>query len=235
METIHLSPRLNAVLQFIPKSAYLADIGSDHAHLPSRAIQEGRIDFAIAGEVRRGPYHQSVVTVASLGLQDKIDVRMGDGLDVIREPHEVNAIAIAGMGGELIADILERGKEKIGPDTVLILQPNIREARVRRWLDQNGWIISDEAIVNEGHHVYEVIHARQGSRTQPLSEQELLMGPMLSSERNPIFIKKWQSRERRLIGILHALQNTEHSDEVLAKIKESQKELHLIRSCFTNH
>lgn len=234
METIHLSPRLNAVLQFIPKSACLADIGSDHAHLPSRAVQEGRVKFAIAGEVREGPYHQSVVNVASLGLQDKIDVRLGDGLEVIREPREADAIVIAGMGGELIADILDRGKEKLGPDTILILQPNIREARVRQWLDMNGWIISNEAIVNEGQHVYEVIQACQDSKPQPLSEQELLMGPVLSSEKNPIFIKKWHSRERRLIGILQALRNTEQSDEVRAKITESQKELQLIHSCFNN-
>jgi tRNA (adenine22-N1)-methyltransferase len=230
METIHLSPRLNAVLEFIPKSACLADIGSDHAHLPSRAVQEGRAKLAIAGEVRQGPYHQSVSNVASLGLQDKIDVRMGDGLEVIREPHEADAIVIAGMGGELIADILERGKGKIGPDTVLILQPNIREARVRQWLDKNGWLITDEAIVEETPHFYEIMQARRAEHKK-MSELEVQMGPILSVRKEPAFLKKWQRRERRLIGILQALRQAEHMREIRRKEEESEHELKLIRAC----
>ncbi|KLI02179.1 tRNA (adenine(22)-N(1))-methyltransferase [Sporolactobacillus inulinus] len=234
MEKIHLSPRLDCVLHFVPRVECLADIGSDHAHLPCRAVQIGRVDSAIAGEVRPGPLYQSTVNVAKQGLQDRIDVRLGDGLDVLREQGEASAISIAGMGGELIADILERGKKKIGKKTVLILQPNSREPRVRRWLDHNGWIISDEAIVNEGHHVYEVIRACQGYKPKSLSELELMMGPVLSSKQERLFIKKWKNRERRLSSILKALRNTKQSDEVLKKIEESQKELHLIHSYFEN-
>ncbi|WP_139693111.1 tRNA (adenine(22)-N(1))-methyltransferase [Sporolactobacillus terrae] len=234
MEKIHLSPRLDCVLHFVPKVECLADIGSDHAHLPCRAVQIGRADSAIAGEVRTGPLYQSTLNVTKQGLRDRIDVRLGDGLDVLREQGEASAIVIAGMGGELIADILERGKNKIGKKTVLILQPNSREPRVRRWLVYNGWTISDEAIVNEGHHVYEVIQASQGSKPRLLSEPELMMGPVLSSKQDPLFIKKWKNRERRLSSILTALRNTGQSEEVLKKIEANQKELQWIRSYFEN-
>jgi len=235
MDTIHLSPRLEAVLQFISKSSCLADIGSDHAHLSCRAIQDGRAAKAIAGEVRSGPLHQSTSNIAALGFQKYIDVRLGDGLDVIREPGEADTIVIAGMGGELITDILERGKEKIGKETVLILQPNIREARVRKWLNENGWTIVNETIVDESPHIYEIIKARQETAVRKLSELELKMGPILSSRKESVFLKKWKKREQRLIGILQALSQAEQTAELARKKKESECELHLIRMCLSEN
>ncbi|MCO7126321.1 class I SAM-dependent methyltransferase [Sporolactobacillus shoreicorticis] len=235
MDTIHLSPRLKAVLQFIPKSRCLADIGSDHAHLPCRAIQDGRALRAIAGEVRSGPFHQSTSNVAALGFQRYIDVRLGDGLDVIREPGEADAVVIAGMGGELITDILERGKAKINKETALILQPNIREASVRKWLNENSWTIINEAIVEEPPHIYEIILARKETAARKLSELELKMGPILSIRKELVFLKKWKRREQRLIRILQALGQAEQTAELARKREESERELRLIRVCLNQN
>ena len=35
MDSIHLSPRLEAVVKHVPQDAIIADIGSDHAYLPA--------------------------------------------------------------------------------------------------------------------------------------------------------------------------------------------------------
>lgn len=231
METVQLSPRLNAVLQFIPKSKCLADIGSDHAHLPLRAVQDKIAGTAIAGEVRPGPYYQALNNVKTSRMQEYIDVRMGDGLDVIREPGQADAIVIAGMGGELIRDILERGKSKLSTNTVLILQPNIREAYVRKWLNDNGWDIIDERIVEEFPHFYEIIQARQVAERKELTDMELQMGPILSKKGEPAFIKKWKRREKKLFDILDALNHAEETDSVRRKKEDSENYLQLIKSC----
>ncbi|WKB37264.1 tRNA (adenine(22)-N(1))-methyltransferase TrmK [Terrilactibacillus sp. S3-3] len=86
-----------------------------------------------------------MATVQALGIGQAISVRLGDGFQVI-ERGEADTIVIAGMGGELISEILERGEAKLTRETTLILQPNIREVTLRTWLDQHQWTIVDEAI-----------------------------------------------------------------------------------------
>ncbi|WP_018962112.1 tRNA (adenine(22)-N(1))-methyltransferase [Sporolactobacillus vineae] len=230
MKRIHLSPRLMAVLQFIPVGARIADIGADHAHLCCRALQEHIAREAIAGEVRRGPFQQSINNVTELGMAGKVSVRLGDGLDVIRR-GEVNCIVIAGMGGELITEILERGSAKLSADTTLVLQPNIREPLVRDWLNLHGWQIVAETVAEESPHFYEVICARfSGNSLPPLSAADRLMGPILIHNRPGAFQRKWADRQKKLQEVLNALEHTVPTEEILLKKTECINTLHLIHT-----
>lgn len=230
MKKTHLSPRLMAVLRFIPSGVRIADIGADHAHLCCRAVQEGIAREAIAGEVKKGPYQQSVNSVTELGMTGMVSVRLGDGLDVIRR-GEVNCIVIAGMGGELITEILERGRAKLNAGTTLILQPNIREPLVRDWLNAHGWQIVGETVAEEPPHFYEVICARfSGAAQPPLSAAERLMGPILVHSRPDTFQRKWASKQRKLQEVLHALERTVPTEEILMKKAECVGRLQLIHT-----
>lgn len=230
MKKIHLSERLMAVLRFIPAGAVIADIGADHAHLCCRAIQEHVAQEAIAGEVRKGPFQQSVSTITELGMSGKVSVRLGDGLDVIRH-GEVNCIVIAGMGGELIAEILERGQSKLDRQTTLVLQPNIREPLVRDWLNTHGWEIVNETVAEEHPHFYEVICARfSGTVQRPLSAAERLMGPVLIHTRPDAFRDKWQRKQRKLQDVLQALERTGPTEEVQQKRADCVNNLELIHA-----
>jgi tRNA (adenine22-N1)-methyltransferase len=228
MKKIHLSPRLLAVLRLIPPGSRLADIGSDHAHLPIRALQEGLADRAIAGEVRIGPYRQSRANVETCGLAGRIDVRLGDGLSVLR-PGEADCIVMAGMGGELIAQILQRGGNVLASGPRLILQPNSREPLVRRWLMKNSWRICDEAIVAEGYHYYELITAELSTQRQILSETQQLMGPLLLHRRPAAFLEKWHRRAAKLEVVLHTLNAAGETAAVRRKREDCARRLHLIR------
>ncbi|MDD9147575.1 MULTISPECIES: tRNA (adenine(22)-N(1))-methyltransferase [unclassified Sporolactobacillus] len=228
MQTIHLSKRLQAVLAFIPQGAVLADIGADHAHLSCRAVQKGIAVQAIAGEVREGPFNQSLSNVLAMGMAASVSVRLGDGLDVIKR-GEAGAIVIAGMGGELIADILERGRAKLAEGATLILQPNIREAVCRAWLASGGWTIIDEAIVEEPPHFYEIIKARRFSAGEiRLTDKELMMGPILLRNQTPVFRKKWSLRERKLRMIVQSLEQSEETEAVKLKRADCVRTLKMI-------
>lgn len=59
MNTEKLSNRLEAVTNYIPSGARVADIGSDHAYLPCFTVKKGIVSFAVAGEVVEGPYQSA--------------------------------------------------------------------------------------------------------------------------------------------------------------------------------
>ncbi|RXS62082.1 tRNA (adenine-N(1))-methyltransferase, partial [Streptococcus pyogenes] len=108
-----LSNRLAQVAAYVPKGVKLLDVGSDHAYLPIFLVETNQISAAIAGEVVRGPYESALKNVTQSGLAEHIQVRLANGLAAFEEADDVTAITICGMGGRLIADILEAGKEKL--------------------------------------------------------------------------------------------------------------------------
>ena len=181
MQTV-LSKRLAAVAEFVPQGARLLDVGSDHAYLPIALMEEGKIDFAIAGEVVKGPYESAVHNVAGAGLADKIVVRLADGLAAFGASDKVTTITICGMGGGLIADILAAGVEKLASVDRLILQPNNREDELRAWLMNNGFNLVTEEIMTENDKFYEIMVVEHGQMT--LSETDLRFGPFLNQEKS---------------------------------------------------
>ena len=130
----HLSARLACVASLVPAGARVADIGSDHAYLPAALVLDGKIDFAIAGEVVKGPYENAVREIKDHQLEGQVIPRLADGLAAIEPADKVDTITIAGMGGSLIASILEKGKDKLTEIKRLVLQPNVGESQLREWL-----------------------------------------------------------------------------------------------------
>ncbi|WP_163101917.1 tRNA (adenine(22)-N(1))-methyltransferase [Peribacillus alkalitolerans] len=229
-----LSKRLEAVASYIPSKSILADIGSDHAYLPCYAVINGLVLKAIAGEVVEGPYQSARNQVLSAGLENKIEVRKGDGLDVLN-PGEATTVTIAGMGGPLIASILERGKDKLEKTERLILQPNIHAISIRQWLLSNGWQLIKEQILEEDGKIYEVLVAEKGNPDLPYQENKeaaLLMGPFLLKEMNSTFVKKWDHEKNHWLQILKQLElsgesegNQQKKQEILSKISMVEEAL----------
>lgn len=222
-----LSLRLQRVALHIPKGSILADIGSDHAYLPCYAVLHNLCSKAIAGEVVEGPYQSAVKQVNETGLQARIDVRKGDGLDVL-EIDEATSITIAGMGGTLIASILEKGKNKLAKVERLILQPNVGSQNVRIWLMDNGWELKNEEILEEDGKVYEILIAEPGDPLKPYEDQQdikIQFGPFLLKKRDTVFIKKWIHEKKHLEKIIEQMDASgnnsleEKRNEILAQIK----------------
>lgn len=164
--TVKLSRRLMKIAEKVPLGSRLADIGSDHALLPVYLVQQGKVQRAIAGELNEGPYESARQQVANAQAQSSIEVRRGDGLEVIFA-GEADTITIAGMGGSLIVQILTSGQPKLQGVSRLVLQPNVGEETVRRWLDREGWRLSEEEIVSEDGRIYEILVAEPAAGNEP--------------------------------------------------------------------
>lgn len=246
-----LSNRLQLLLTQIPAGSRLADIGSDHALLPTAAIESGKCVFAVAGEVNPGPYQAAEKQVREAGLMERISVRRGDGLEVI-VPGEADVITIAGMGGGLIASILDRGKDKLHGVSRLVLQPNVGEDTLRQWLLRHDWVLIDEHILEEDGKIYEVLIAvPEGQAEAPETNETLYQdymldggiilsakwllrfGPCLVKRPTTVFHDKWRSELDKMGTILRSLAKSElaSSEEKAEEIKNEMKFIEEVLAC----
>ena len=221
-----ISKRLELVASFVPQGAILLDVGSDHAYLPIELVERGQIEAAIAGEVVEGPYQSAVKNVEAHGLNEKIQVRLANGLAAFEETDQVSVITIAGMGGRLIATILQEGLEKLANVERLILQPNNREDDLRIWLQDNDFQIVAESILEEAGKFYEILVVEAGQ--MKLSASDVRFGPFLSKEVSPVFIKKWQKEATKLEFALNQIpeKNLEECQVLADKIQAIKEVLH---------
>jgi|SRR5699024_10435551 len=227
-ENISIPERLKIISAYLFNGTTFADIGSDHALLPAYVCLNDPKAKAIAGEVNKGPYRSATQTVERYNLSDVIDVRLGDGLDILRE-GEIQELVIAGMGGTLLTSILEKGKGKIDSVDRIIVQPNVNEKIVRQWLNLNGFKITDETIIKEHGHIYEIIVGnRVHNRTEidKLSkdeqERQFMFGPLLLKNKSTIFYEKWMEEKRKLTKVIRQMNQAKVKDE--SKLKQFEKE-----------
>ncbi|RWZ60054.1 tRNA (adenine-N(1))-methyltransferase [Halobacillus fulvus] len=226
MNVNQLSERLRKVADYLPRGAYFADIGSDHAYLPCYVCLHDGDAKAVAGEVNQGPYESAWNEVRSHGLENRIDVRLGDGLQVV-EPGEIQQVVVAGMGGPLIRDILNNGEDKLSRVNRIVVQPNIDARSLRRWFYERGFQLVAEEILEENGHIYEILVAEKGDAHAPYSEveleKELWLGPFLMRQKNEVFQKKWEEELNKKQKILEQIkQSTKDQQE---KIKEFEQEI----------
>ena len=222
-----ISKRLELVASFVPQGSILLDVGSDHAYLPIELVERGQIEAAIAGEVVVGPYQSAVKNVDAHGLEEKIQVRLANGLAAFEEEDQVSVITIAGMGGRLIATILEEGLDKLASVERLILQPNNREDDLRIWLQDHGFQIVAESILEEAGKFYEILVVEAGEMY--LSASDLRFGPFLSKEISPVFVQKWQKEANKLEFALDQIpeKNREERQVLAHKIQAIKEVLHV--------
>ncbi|EOH87391.1 tRNA (adenine(22)-N(1))-methyltransferase [Enterococcus villorum] len=222
MNHLDLSKRLAAVGEFVPKGAFLADIGSDHAYLPVALMLKGKIEFAVAGEVVKGPYDSAKKQVQKNGLKERIIVRLANGLDAIEATDQITTITIAGMGGSLIRDILEAGTQnkRLTGNERLILQPNIGEQTLRIWLQENQYEIIAEQILEENKKIYEIIVAEKTKKMRMYNEKEIMFGPILLQEKTEIFKSKWQRELKQRKRIVNQLSKATNQQERMEIIKQ---------------
>ncbi|HZG84674.1 class I SAM-dependent methyltransferase [Paenibacillus sp.] len=235
---IELSKRLGAVAEQVLPGGTLADIGTDHALLPVALVQRGHIPRAVAGDIHEGPAAAAERQVRAAGLEDRVDVRIGNGLAVLR-PGEAATIAIAGMGGGTIVDILSSGGEALAGVRRLVLQPNIGERLVREWLLRQDWKLTAETLLEEEGLMYEVLTADRA--TDPAEAREwnealyegpvdgagapvpravrLLMGPHLLRRPTELFVRKWTAYSAKLDALIEQIGR---SDSLEAKKKREE-------------
>ena len=222
-----LTPRLQAVADLVPQGARLADVGTDHGYLPVRLLLDGKIQSAIASDLRAGPLSRASETARRYGIRDGLSLRLCPGLDGVT-PGEVDCVSIAGMGGETIASILEAAPwTRSG--TLLLLQPMTAFPDLRLFLQRSGYEIFRERIAREGRRLYAVLCVR-GGRMEPMSPAELWAGRQQEDELRGPYLEFLEEKLRRVLAGLRRANETDEEEisrleEILDGLEAMRKEL----------
>ena len=159
-----LTDRLLKIASLVDKDKRLADIGTDHGYIPVYLLNKNTIQYAILGDVNKGPLDNAKKEVMRNNLIDKVDLRLGSGIEVLK-------------ANEAVAHTTEK----------LILQPMQAPEELRMFLYKNGYKIIDEHLVREEHRLYEIIECKyEGLKEQDIEPIYYEIGQKLIEKQDPL-------------------------------------------------
>lgn len=224
-----LTNRLLKIASLVSENKRLADIGTDHGYIPVYLLNKGVIDFAILADINKGPLENARSEVRRNKLEEKVDLRLGSGIEVLKK-GEVDEVIIAGMGGILIGELLEANKEVAHSTERLILQPMQAQEELRRYLLNNGYEILDECLEKEDFRLYEIIVAKYtGKNTLVEDEIYYEVGQKLIEKKDELLEEFIENKIKKYNNIIEKLGDKE-SEVVEAKRKLSKEKITKLKS-----
>lgn len=236
---VELSLRLEALLAVIDPHSVLADIGTDHAFLPIELIRRGVCRKVIACDVGAGPLQRAADHVKEAGLCDQIETRLADGLLGLC-PGEADAVVIAGMGGALMASILEKaeGMGILEHLDQLVLQPQSEFEKVREAMQHLGFTAVKERMVEDRGKFYWIISAvRNADTVLAVSSSQAKpwaarYGTLLPGSKDPVFLSYMERQIRKTEMLLRELEGKE-GEAASSRRNELMKTLQDLNEIFT--
>lgn len=208
----------------VSRCSVAADIGTDHGYVAEMLLQDKICDKVIATDLNEGPLNRAKEHLTSLNLNSKCDFRLGSGLTVLNE-NEADAIIIAGMGGELIADIIETSKNIALQAKELILQPMTTGDKLRQYLIGNGFKIIDENIIKELHHYYFIIKAVPG-KDEIYDEIYYEISKIVLEKKEPLmleYLNKIFNINENIIKSIEKNTSSDYNEKIEAIRKKNEK------------
>ena len=212
----NLSERLKAIYNMVPKGI-AADIGADHGKLIIALFEGGVITHGYAVENKKGPYDRLVKALKEKDLLDDIVPLFSDGIKDI--PETVHTVIIAGMGGNLIIDILKKYPNKTQQIQTLIIDAQTCTPKVREEVSKLGFVIADEKMVREDDKFYEIIKFIRAD-VAFYGENDIEFGPILRNEKCATFKEKYENRIDEIDRLLSNKSLPKERANELSKEKE---------------
>lgn len=183
MVTLKISERLKTISKYVPFNYITADIGTDHGYLLRYLFDEEKIEKAFACDLNIKPLNYAKMNLSKYIETGRIELRLGSGLNPLKEEDGVECIVIAGMGGKTMIEILEEGKDILQGVKRIVLAPNASWEILREYIIDEDYIIIDEDLVLEDSRFYPIIIIEKG-RSSKLTETELFLGPRLIEKKH---------------------------------------------------
>ncbi|RQN12214.1 SAM-dependent methyltransferase [Clostridium butyricum] len=225
---MELSKRLNWILNIMDKCDVIMDVGTDHGYIAIELIKRNLADKVIASDINKDPLNKAKLNVSLEGLSNKIELRLGGGLTPVKD-KEVNGVLIAGMGGNLIRDILENDIKKVKNMDYLVLQPAQNPEVLREYLYISDYEIIDEDVCFDEGKYYEVFKVKYKENNSTKLENIFYeVSPMLLNKKSDVFKDYLYEKIDKYKKVKSFIKdNTEHA---LSRKKELDSKIEIIEN-----
>ncbi len=220
---MELSIRLKAIASMIEDCNSVVDVGTDHGYVPIYLVKNGVIKSAIASDINRGPVEKASKNVLSNNVSEQINCRLGSGLSTVKK-GEVQVAIIAGMGGNLIRDILEADLKVVKELKYIILQPVQNAEVLREYLYNTGYDVLDEEICMDDGKFYEIIKVKYNNKPEILDSIYYEISKILLDKKHIVMEKFIEYKLYKYSQIYNALSE----DSLSSKNRKAQLD-HIIR------
>ncbi|GAA0718965.1 class I SAM-dependent methyltransferase [Clostridium malenominatum] len=180
-----ISIRLKTIASMIEYCTCCADIGTDHGYIPIYLIKNGVCKRAIASDINKGPIEKAIKNIGREGLSSYVECRIGGGMTTLK-PGEAEVGVIAGMGGNLIKDIIEESMEVFKALDYIILQPVQNPEVLREYIYSKGYEILEEELCFEEGKYYEIIKVRYGNNIEEIDSIFYEVSNYLLQKKHPL-------------------------------------------------
>lgn len=220
-----MDERLTLISSMVKPCQTAADIGADHGYLICSLVEQGGCVRGIAADINPKPLEKARRLIAARGLQDHVSCLCTDGLHGI---DEQDAVIIAGMGGELIAEIIEGWEHRKNKLTRFYLQPMTKAERLRGWLYTNGYHIEAERCCVANLRPYSVIEAVYSGQSQVYAAADLYLGAIdhRAGEGEQLYCRRVRAGlKQRLEGLLKSSGKEQELEYVRLLLTETDRRI----------
>jgi tRNA (adenine22-N1)-methyltransferase len=231
---MELSKRLKFIADHIDKYTSIIDVGTDHGYIPIYVIKNNLCERAIASDINKDPVKKAMLNATLEGVSKEVEVRLGGGLKTIKK-GEVQGVIMAGMGGNLIKEILEVDKYKLPSFKFLILQPAQNPEILREYLYTNGYEILVEDLCFDEGIFYELFKVKKNQSIGNTGLNSILyeISPILLKNKHPLMYSYLESKEekyKKILGFLKpdsegSIKRKEDIGKKLEHIREFKEEV----------
>lgn len=193
---LNLGPRMEAIVDLVEPSKYVADIGCDHGYITAELILENKAQFVIATDKSEECLNKAITFCDSVNINAFISFRQGDGFKPITKYDKINCTIIAGMGGKEIINIMLRKPKHLKN---FIFQPMTDVVELREFLIANHFKILVDKLVKDGEKYYNVIKVKKGRCN--LTELELYFGKNNFTDNYEVFYEYLTMQHKKLLEL----------------------------------
>lgn len=226
---MEISKRLKILAEQLYGAKSFIDVGTDHGYVPIYAVKNNIVEKAIASDINKGPTEKAKMNISFEGLSSKIDVRLGAGLSTIRE-NEVEVALMAGMGGNLIRDIILNDISKVKRFKFMVLQAPQNPEVLREFLYKGKFdILEEDVCFDEGiyYEIFKVKYNESANKINVNNKIEYEVSNILLEKRTETienYIKYKIDKYENILGFIK-----DNSESAIKRKYELEEKINLLK------